>query len=154
MAGMDKPSGVYPTVSTSAQSMLLQIPDPSLKGIAFDQLLQQRGIRFTHLRSLPCPNVKDLDQNSHKPQCIVCDGSGLYYYRPKEIVGIFVSNSLEKMFEHHGVWEVGSAVVTLPTMYSDGTEADFNIFDRLVIEDFTVRMWEMKEFVPTADLRQ
>ena len=155
MAGMDKPNGIYPRVSTSSQAQMpLQIPDPSIKGVAWDQLLQQRGIRFMHYRALPCPNVKDLDQNSHVPQCVVCDGSGLYYYHPKEITGLFVSNSLEKMFEHHGVWEVGSAVVTLPVEYPDGEEADFNIFDRLVIQDFTVRMWEQKEFVPNATLTQ
>jgi hypothetical protein len=153
--GMDKPSTIYPKVSTSAPAFMpYQIPDPSLRGGSFDQLLQQRGIRFIHKKALPCPNLKDLDQNTHDPLCKVCDGSGLLYYAAKEIWGIFYSNSLERMFEHHGVWEVGTAIVTLPTEYPDGTEADFNIFDQLEIHDFTVRLWELKEFVPTSGLVQ
>lgn len=158
MAGMDKPSQVYlpPAMSSlsTPQYMPPQIPDPSLRGASFDQLINQRGIRFLHRRAIPCFNIKDLDQNTHEPTCPVCDGSGIYYYREKEIFGVFYSNSLEKMFEHHGVWEVGSAVVTLPTQYADGEQADFNMFDQLVIPDFTVRMWELKEFVPTTGLIQ
>lgn len=158
MAGMDKPSKTYasPALATTSTPSIFppQIPDPSLRGIGFDQLLAQRGIRMIHRRAIPCFNISDLDQNTHNPTCSVCDGSGIYYYREKEIYGIFHSNSLEKMFEHHGVWEVGSAVVTLPTEYPDGEEADFNMFDQLVIPDFTSRMWELKEFVPTDDLIQ
>jgi len=155
MAGMDKPGQIYPNVITSTpQFMPPQIPDQSIRGASFDQLLQQRGIRFTHRRAIPCFNVNDLDQNSHDPMCTVCDGSGIYYYREKEIYGVFSSNSLQKMFEHHGVWDVGSAVVTLPVEYPDGEQADFCMFDQLVIPDFTVRMWELKEFVPTTGLLQ
>jgi hypothetical protein len=40
------------------------------------------------------------------------------------------------------------ATVTAPTEYPDGTEADFNTYDRLRIPDFTVRMWELKEYEP------
>lgn len=107
-----------------------------------------------HRKAVPCMNVNDLDQNTHDPKCRVCDGSGIFYYREKEIYGVFYSNSLERMFEHHGVWEVGSAIVTLPVQYADGEQADFCTFDQLVIPDFTVRMWELKEFVPTTGLIQ
>jgi hypothetical protein len=154
MAGMDKPGNPYlppSLVPTSTPSQMPpQIADVSLKGVSFDQLINQRGIHFIHRKAIPCFNIKDINQNTHDPLCTICDGSGLYYYQEKEIVGVFYSNSLERMFEHHGVWDVGTAVVTLPTEYPDGTEADFNIFDQLVIRDFTVRMWELKEFVPTA----
>lgn len=152
---MDKPGQIYPSVSTSTSTFMpQQIPDPSLRGVAFDQLLQQRGIRFLHRKAIPCMNINDLDQNSHDPRCAVCDGSGLYYYREKEIYGVFYSNSLEKMFEHHGVWDVGQAIITLPAEYNDGEQADFCMFDQLVIPDFTVRMWELKEFIPTTGLIQ
>ena len=155
MAGMDKPSKIYPLSPNSTSAFMPpQIQDPSLRGASFDQLIENRGIRFIHRKSLPCPNLKDLDQNSHDPLCVVCDGSGLLYYHEKEIYGLFYSNSLERMFEHHGVWEVGNAVVTLPTHYDDGEEADFNMFDQLVIPDFTVRTWELKEYRPTADNSQ
>lgn len=152
---MDKPNQVYPLTPASTPSMMPpQIPDPSLKGISFDQLLSNRGIRFLHRRAIPCMNINDLDQNTHDPKCNVCDGSGIYYYREKEIYGVFYSNSLERMFEHHGVWDVGTAIITLPVEYADGEQADFCMFDQLVVPDFTVRMWELKEFVPTTGLIQ
>ena len=147
---MDKPGNVYPPPAQAPTStpspMPLYIPDPSIKGINFDQLLNQRGIRFVHSKAVPCPNILDVDNNAHLPDCEHCDDSGILYYGEQEIWGIFTGNSIEKTFEAHGVWEVGTAVVTLPTEYPNGEQADFNTYDRLVIPDFTVRMWEMKEY--------
>lgn len=150
-----KPNQVYPKSPTSSPSpMPLNIPDPSLRGESWDQLLQNRGIRFIHRRAAPCPNIRTIYDNSHNPNCPICDGQGIFYYAEQEIWGIFYSNSLEKNFEMQGIWEVGTAVVTLPTEYPDGTQAEFNTFDQLVIPDFTVRMWEFKEYVPTANRQQ
>ena len=144
----------YPVSPTSTPSNLpLFIPDPSIKGVSFDQLLQNRGARFTHKKSTPCPNIETVFDNSHNPNCPLCD-DGILFYAEKEIFGVFYSNSLEKNFEYQGLWEVGSAVVTLPTEYPDGTQADFNTFDQLVIQDFVVRMWELKEYKPTANNQQ
>lgn len=144
---MDKPNKILPSSPTSTLPFMPpQLQDPSLKGVSFDQLLSNRGIRFIHRKALPCPNIDDLNANTHVINCPICDGSGMIYYHEKEIYGVFYSNSLEKQYEHHGVWEVGSAVITLPVEYSDGTQADFNTFDHLYIPDFTVRMWEMKEY--------
>ena len=148
-------SGTYPkSPFSSPTNMPVFIPDPSLRGQSFDQLLQNRGVRFLHRLSAPCPNLRSLHDNSHDPNCSVCDGNGMMYYREKEIYGVFYSNSLEKNFEMQGIWEIGSAVVTLPTQYPDGTQADFNTFDQLVIPDFTVRLWELKEYEPRPDRRQ
>lgn len=150
-----KPSQVYPKSPTSTPSpMPINIPDPSLKGESWDQLIQNRGIRFIHRRASPCPNMKTVFDNSHNPNCPICDGQGIFYYAEQEIWGIFYSNSLEKNFEMQGIWEIGTAVVTLPTEYPDGTQAEFNTFDQLVIPDFTVRMWELKEYEPTPNRRQ
>jgi hypothetical protein len=80
--------------------------------------------------------------------CNRCDNNGMMHYGSYEIWGVFSGNSIEKTFEAHGVWEVGTAVVTFPTEYPDGTQADFNMFDRLTIPDFTVRLWELKEYEP------
>ena len=149
MANSKKPDTVYPTSSTSSASPLpLQLPDPSIKGVSFDQLINNRGIRFLHRRAAPCPNMKSLDDNSHEPNCQICDGNGILYYEEKEIWGIFVSNSLEKNFEHQGMWEIGTAVVTFPAEYPDGEVAEFNTYDQLVIPDFPVRLWELKEYDP------
>jgi hypothetical protein len=128
--------------------MPVYLPDPSIKGQSFDDLLKNRGIRFIHELATPCPNIVSVDTNAHEPTCKICDNNGMLFYGNKEIWGVFSGNSIEKTFEAHGVWEVGTAVVTFPTQYPDGTSADFNSFDRLIIPDFTVRLWELKQYEP------
>lgn len=152
---IDKPNQPYPgpptTAPTSVASpMPLYIPDPSIKGVSFDQLINQRGIRMIHSKAIPCPNVQSVNTNAHYPDCQFCDDSGILYYDQKEIWGVFSGNSIEKTFEAHGIWETGSAVITFPTEYADGTQADFNTFDRLEFPDFTVRLWELKEYEPRS----
>lgn len=98
--------------------------------------------------------MRALDDNSHDPLCSHCDGSAILYYAPKEIIGVFVSNAIEKQFEYNGMWEAGNAVVTLPSEYSDGSQADFTMYDRLVVTDYTVRLWEQKEYEPRSDSKQ
>lgn len=152
---MDKPSATFaPSAASTPPQYPLMIPDPSMYKQNFDQLLKNRGIRFQHQRALPCPNMRALDDNSHDPLCTHCDGSGILYYASKEIFGVFMSNSIEKQFEYQGAWEVGTATVTFPTEYSDGTQADFALYDRLVVKDFTVRLWEKREYEPRADSKQ
>ncbi len=147
--GMDKPNRPYNNSPTSVPSQMPEwIPDPSLKGQNFDQLLQNRGIRFIHEHSTPCPNIVSVDSNQHEPLCTFCDNNGMMHYGSFEIWGVFTGNSIEKTFEAHGVWEIGTAVITFPTEYPDGTQADFNMYDRLTIPDFTVRLWELKEYEP------
>lgn len=124
------------------------IPDPSIFGANFDQLLNNRGIRMLHAKAVPCPNIKTVDDSAHQPNCQFCDNNGYMHYDEKEIWASFGGNSIQKTFEAHGVWEIGMATITAPTEYPDGTEADFNTFDRLRIPDFTVRMWELKEYEP------
>lgn len=154
-AGTPGTSTTYPTSPTSYSPMQsILIPDPSLKGVSFDQLLQNRGIKFIHRLAAPCPNINNVEDNGHNPNCPLCDGNGMFYYREKEIWGVFQSNSLQKNFEMQGLWEIGTAVVTLPTEYPDGTPAEFNTFDQLVIPDFTVRLWELKEYEPRPDGQQ
>lgn len=139
----------YPKSPASFPSFMpIHIPDPSLKGISFDQLLQNRGIRFIHRLAVPCANLNTVYDNSHDPNCQLCGGNGIHYYREKEIYGVFYSNSLEKNYEMQGVWEVGTAMVTLPSEYPDGSQAEFNPFDQLVIPDHTVRLYQMLDYEP------
>lgn len=150
---MEKPNKQYPTppatsVTTTGSPMPMYLPDPSIKGVSFDQLLNQRGIRFIHHKAIPCMNVESTTFQAHQPDCPFCDDSGLMYYDSKEIWGVFSGNSIEKTFEAHGVWETGTAVVTLPTEYPDGTQADFNTYDKLELPDFSVRLWELKGYEP------
>lgn len=147
---MDKPNQIYPSpaqVSTSVPSpMPLIIPDPSIKGVSFDQLISQRGVRVIHRKAIPCPNVQSVNTSAHQPDCEFCDNSGIIYYGSVELWGLFSGNSIEKTFEAHGVWEMGSAVMTFPAEYPSGDQADFNTYDKLEFPDFQVRLWEMKEY--------
>jgi hypothetical protein len=123
------------------------IPDVSIRGESWDQLAENRGIRFIHKVAAPCPNMKRLVDNNHDPECPFCDGSQILYIQDKEIFGTFAGNTLQKMFEVQGVWEIGTAVITFPTEYpSDQTQADFNVFDKLVCPDFQIRLNDLKEY--------
>lgn len=155
MSNQKKPDAVYPKTATSTPSpMPSQISDPSIRGESWDQLIRNRGIRFVHKKATPCPNMRTVFDNSHNPNCPICDGQGIYFYEEREIFGFFSSNSLEKNFEMQGIWEIGTAVITLPTEYENGDQAEFATFDQLVIPDFTVRLYELKEYEPRPNLQQ
>lgn len=147
---IDKPDKDYPNPPNTYESpMPTYIPDVSIRGESWDQLAQNRGIRFMHKIAAPCPNIKRLVDNNHEPECPFCDGSQILYVQEKEIWGTFSNNTLEKMFEIQGVWEIGTAVITFPTEYPDGTQADFNVFDKLICPDFQIRLSDLKEYEPT-----
>lgn len=153
-----KPDKEYPKSIKStppiAHGMPEIIPDPSIYGEGFNQLINNRGIRFLHKKAINCPNLHSLSDNSHQPGCPVCDGSGIYYFQEREIYGAWAQNTLEKIFEVQGVWEVGTAVVSFPTEYKDGGEADFDTFDKLVCPDFEVRMRDLFEYEPRSNRQQ
>ena len=145
--GLDKPNQQYPKSSNTIKSFMPGIlPDPSIQGVNFDQLINNRGIRFIHGISAPCPNMTSLSDNNHDPNCPFCDQSQILHVQEKEIWGTLSGNSLEKLYEIQGVWEVGTAVITFPTEYPDGTQADFNIFDQVLCPDFQVRLSDLKEY--------
>jgi hypothetical protein len=151
MSELDKPDKNYPNPPNTFESpMPTYIPDVSIRSESWDQLAQNRGIRFLHKIAIPCPNMKRLVDNNHEPDCPFCDGSQLLYLPEKEIWGTFSNNTLEKMFEIQGVWDIGTAVISFPTEYADGTQADFNVFDKLSCPDFQIRLSDLKEYEPTT----
>ena len=147
MPSLDKPNQPYTNPPNTFRSPMPNfIPDVSVRGESWDQLAENRGIRFIHRVAAPCPNMKSLVDNNHAPECPFCDGSQILYVQDKEIFGIFTNNQLEKMFEVQGVWEIGTAVITFPTEYADGTQADFNVFDKVECPDFQIRLSDLKEY--------
>lgn len=147
MSPLDKPNQQYPKTAKSYPSMMPDlITDISIRGESWDQIVQNRGIRFIHKMAAPCPNMRSLNDNNHDPECPFCDNSQIIYIQEKEIFGVFTNNSLEKLFEVQGVWEIGTAVITFPTEYPDGTQADFNVFDKVVCPDFQIRLTDLKEY--------
>jgi hypothetical protein len=149
MSPLDKPNKPYTNSPRSyASPMPDLIPDISIRGESWDQLVQNRGIRFIHRLAAPCPNMRRLNDNNHDPECSFCDGSQIIYIQEKEIFGTFTNNSLEKLFEVQGVWEIGTAVISFPTEYPDTEQADFNVFDKLICPDFQIRLTDLKEYEP------
>ena len=156
---MKKPNKQYPKSTRSTPSPMPGIlPDPSIKAASWDELIQNRGIRFIHRVAMPCPNMKGLDENNHAPNCQLCDNSQMLYKETfpgttdeREVWGVFTSNSLEKMFEVQGVWELGTAVITFPAEYPNGLQADFNTFDQFYCPDFEVRLYDLLKYEPTTN---
>lgn len=152
---IDKPNAPTPNYPGNINPFMPGIlPDASIDVKAFNNLIKNRGIRFFHSKAFPCSNINSLDDNTHNVLCPHCDGSGILYYDRREIIGAFLSNSIDKQFERNGVWEIGTATATFPTVYPDGTEADFGTYDRLEISDFSVRLWELKEYEPRVNNKQ
>ena len=145
--GIKNPNVVYPPAKgPSSPYMPLNIPDPTMNEDAFEQLLANRGIRFIHRKGTPCPNMITLTSNQHSPNCELCDHDNFFYYQEKEFWGTFIGNTIQKIFEYQGIWDIGATMLTVPTMYPDGSEADFNTMDKLVMVDFEVRLWELFEW--------
>lgn len=152
---IDKPQAPVPAIPNAIQPGFNSfMPTPSFRKESFNDLIQSSGVRFFHSKAYPCSNMRTVEDNNHDPLCPHCDGSGMLYYDRREIFGVFSSNSVERQFEKNGVYEIGTVMVTVPTHYPDGTEADFSMFDRMEIVDFEVRLWELKQYEPTANGRQ
>jgi hypothetical protein len=86
MSPLDKPNQPYTNSQASYPSVMPGlIPDISIRGESWDQLVQNRGIRFIHKMAAPCPNMRRLNDNNHEPECPFCDGSQILYTRERNI---------------------------------------------------------------------
>ena len=152
---IDKPGAPVPSAPGQFPSFFPNVmPQPTIKSKTLNEIIENRGVRFIHSKAYPCSNMKTLEDNNHDVLCPHCDGGGILYYEPKEIFGLFSSNSVERQYERQGAYELGTVMVTVPTEYPDGTEADFSSFDRMELIDFSVRLWELKEYRPTDNGQQ
>lgn len=136
-------------------------PNPSLAPGDFDKLIKNRGMRFTHYRAMSCPNVLNLEVQTHDPNCRFpgCENGWLYvvFNCGKPIHGIHQNHKLEKLYEIQGLWEFGEAVVTFQA-YADandgatgkGPAVDLKINDKLVCLDFEASWTERIEHSPSG----
>lgn len=127
------------------------LPDPLLDKIAYDELIKNRGLRWKHFKGTPCPNLGDLEIQSHDPNCNACE-NGMLFYEGGEVHGVFQANRLERMYEIQGVWDVGEAVITFSANMDDidgnpglGAPVDLQHFDKLMCLDYTFRWQELIE---------
>jgi len=136
--------------------------DPQFDAASFDELLQNRGLRWIHEKAAYCPNVSDLEVQVHDPNCQDCENG--YYFFPanegKPIYGAFYQNKLERLYEINGLWEAGDAVITF-TSYnrggpdnqgepSQGSMNDFKVGDKLTCLDYVFTWQERIEHSPSG----
>jgi hypothetical protein len=137
--------------------------DPQFDAAGFNELIQNRGLRFLQFKAVPCPNVKDLQTQLHNPNCTTdgCENGFLMFpaNEGRPIYGMFYQAKLERFFEINGLWDTGSAIVTF-TSYARGPAPDFkpgagemidfSINDKIVCLDFLFSWSERLEHSPTG----
>ncbi len=130
-----------PTGSSLTQTFPDEFNQVGLNATAFDRLIKSHGVRMIHARPIPCPNQRDIYASDHPPTCPICV-NGYVYYNQKEFLGAFIGNTLNRNFMMNGTWDIDQATLVLPAKYDDGSELDVQIFDHILIPDFTVRYYQ------------
>lgn len=149
---MQKPNKRYPSAPGSSPSMVPGIlPDISLQDVHFSELVKNRGLKFKHSKGVPCPNVRDINElihldHCHHPKC----WNGMLQIDERECWGFFNNDQLNKLYEIQGEYDENIAIITMSATYEDGTEADFHHFDRLVMEEYSKRTYELIEHNPSG----
>lgn len=100
----------------------------------FEQLIREMGVRLIHQRAISSPRVKslrgdDFDVSDNKQE------NGYIYYGSKEFIGAFQGNTMERQYNVNGTFDDDSASIVIPTKYSDGTDMDVSVFDRIIAPD-------------------
>lgn len=152
---MKRPNQPYPfTPGTAKPSTPKELPDPTLDPVGFEQLVRNRGIRFRLFKHLPCPNVRDNDDQYHDPNCEKCD-NGFLYFDAGIIWATFSGNALKNLYQVEGIWAVGEAAVTFAAYY-DKVNAPMPVpdyerpvsiseMDKVISLDYTVAFSERLE---------
>ena len=102
-----------------------------LDPMAFDRLIQQKGVKVKVYRSMFCPKVKSVDSAEHEIDCDLCNGSGFVDYDPLCTTGVIQNQEfiLNAMVE--GNVDANSVAITFPI----GIELQY--FTKIELEDFT-----------------
>lgn len=149
--GFKRPNQTFKKIGTIEPRTKRPLPDPQFDSPGFDELIRNRGLRWRHEKAVICPNLEDLDAQRHNPNCLDCD-RGYFFFGACEVIGMFYQNKLEQMYEAHGIWDVGQAVVTFQAYQAgsngepgEGGAVDFQIGDRITCLDYTFTWYEMIE---------
>jgi hypothetical protein len=150
---MKKPANRYPAASGSFGKLTpADLPDPSFNAEAYNELITNRGILFSHTKAMPCPNVQDVESMIHASHCghPKC-WNGYLQVDEKQVWGYFNNDQLNKLYEIQGEYNENIAIITLSAVNTDGSEADVHPFDQLVAQaDYSKRMYELVEANPTG----
>ena len=133
MSGIPKmPKIKMPGISMG--QMPNKVPMATFSPDAFEQLIREMGIRFVHARPMPSPHVKSLRGDDMDPGDNTMESSYIYYGH-KEFIGAFQGNSNQRQFAPNGSYDDDTATIVIPTKYTDGTDMDVQIFDRIIAID-------------------
>jgi hypothetical protein len=148
---MRRPNHVFPPGNVVRTGTNKPLPEPHHDAAAYDEFIKAHGLRWTHYKSAFCPNVSDIDNRQHDPNCRTCD-NGYIFYGGAEVMGFLEQGKLERFYEIQGLWEAGQAIVTF-TSYQDGPDGsvskgpmnDFLLGDKVVCLDYTFAWPEIVE---------
>ena len=149
---MKKPSARYQPTGGSTRSFAPGVlPDPSFNAQHFNDLIQNRGILFTHTKALPCPNVQDVSSMIHVPDCQhpLC-WNGYLQVDPVSLWGYFNNDGLNKLYEIQGEYNENIAVITIASEDTKGAQAEVHPFDQLESQEYRKRVYELVEANPTG----
>jgi len=138
-----------PMPGISIGQMPNALPLASFNPNMFHKMIQEMGIRMIHSRPIPSPFVKDVrgvdaDPGDNRQE------NGFIYYGHKEFIGTFMSISFDKNIVNNGQYDIDGASVILPTKYMDGTDCDFQIFDRIEAPGLPARYYQRVEHSQTG----
>lgn len=124
----------FPFPGKSVGQMPNKIPMVTFSPEAFEQLIREMGCRFIHARPIPSPHVKTVRGDDLDPSDNTME-SNYIYYGHKEFIGAFQGNSNDRQYAMNGTYDSDTATMVIPTKYSDGTDMDVQIFDRIIAID-------------------
>jgi hypothetical protein len=94
--------------------------------------------------------MTSLTDYNHNADCDLCDNAAMISYWHKTIYGGFVPSDMDRMYEINGQWDNSSCTISFPAVYEDGEEAEFMKGDKLILRDFTVRLFHMVQYKGTT----
>jgi|GEM_PF-2994536 len=124
--------------------MKVPTPNVTMNPESFEDFIRGHGVRMTHKRPVPCPNVKDINASDHPPSCNMCF-NGFIYYDKSHFIGAFMGNSLDRRFNPEGSWDLDQAQIIIPVKDEEGEILDVQYFDQIEVPDFTVRYYQRIE---------
>ena len=99
--------------------------------LAFDRLLEQKGVDVFVYRSTYCPNVKSVDSAEHNIDCTLCNGSGWLDRHPIKTRTLILNQDLEAHQLVEGIVDGNHVALTFPI----GIELQY--FTLVELVDFT-----------------
>jgi hypothetical protein len=119
-------------------------PNTTLSPSAFQDLIENHGIKMRIQRPVPCPNIRSLDAPQHESNCNLCV-NGSVHFDQREFIGAPMGDTMDRKFGSNGTWDLDQANIIVPTHDLNGQNLDVNYFDAIVLPDFSVRYYQRVE---------